>query len=186
MRNVHEQTIPFWRDGVQRPERAPLTADTHAAVAVIGAGIAGLSTAYALAREGVPVVVIDSGQVGSDMTERTSAHLSNAVDDRFAKIERRHGAGAARISAESHSAAIDFIAVAVERENIDCAFERVDGFLFAGAGRSSHSLERELEAARRAGLDDAQWADRAPIADFDNRTLPAFPPGRRSFTGCVT
>jgi flavin-dependent dehydrogenase len=65
MRDVHEETIPLWRDGVQRPERAPLTADTRAAVAVVGAGIAGLSTAYALAREGVPVVVIDSGQVGS-------------------------------------------------------------------------------------------------------------------------
>ena len=49
-------------------------------IVVIGAGIAGLSTAYLLGCEGRSVVVLDDGLIGGGMTDRTTAHLSNAVD----------------------------------------------------------------------------------------------------------
>ena len=43
-------------------------------------GIAGLTTAYLLEREGRSVVVLDDGVVGGGMTGRTTAHLTNAYD----------------------------------------------------------------------------------------------------------
>src|SRR5687767_609553 len=83
----------------------PLDSDCNADVCVIGAGISGLSTAYSLAREGLAVVVLDDGPIGGGMTQRTTAHLTNAIDDRYIELERHHGTEGARAAAESHTAA---------------------------------------------------------------------------------
>ena len=56
--------------------------------------------------EGPPVVVLDDGSIGGGMTGRTTAHLSNAYDDRYVEIEKLHGEEASRLTADSHTAAI--------------------------------------------------------------------------------
>src|SRR5690242_13214294 len=61
--------------GFPVPDFPPLTRDLQADVCVVGAGIAGLSTAYLLGKKGYRVVVIDDGPIGSGMTGRTTAHL---------------------------------------------------------------------------------------------------------------
>ena len=67
-------------------------------VCIVGAGIAGISTAYLLAREGLSVIVLNDGPIGGGETGRTTAHLSNAIDDRYVEIERIHGRRRARLS----------------------------------------------------------------------------------------
>jgi len=143
-----------------------LTADQSADVCVIGAGIAGLSTAYLLAREGQSVVVLEDGQPGSGETCRTTAHLSNALDDRYYELERLHGREGARLAAESHTAAIATIEAVARAENIECDFERLDGYLFVPPEGDRSELEEEREAAQRAGV-RTEWVARAPIADFN-------------------
>src|SRR5688572_5655309 len=98
----------------------PLDGDRQVDVCIVGAGIAGMTTAYLLARDGRSVIVLDDGPVGGGMTAATTAHLASALDDRFMEIERLHGADGSRLAAESHSAAIDRIASIVEEERIDC------------------------------------------------------------------
>lgn len=154
--------------------RPPLRADISADVCVIGAGIAGLSSAYLLAREGQSVVVLESGDIGSGETGRTTAHLSNALDDRYYELERLHGAEGARLAAESHTAAIDTIETIVQKENIRCDFQRLDGYLFVPPMESTDELEEELQAARRAGV-AVDWAARAPIENFDTGSCLRFP-----------
>ena len=153
----------------------PLRENVGADVCVVGAGIAGLSTAYLLTRAGASVVVLDDGPVGGGETGRTTAHLSNALDDRYYKIERRFGRRGAQLAAESHTAAIDFIEAAARGEGIDCDFERLDGYLFVPPDYSTVELEREIDAARRAGLRDVAWVERAPIRDFDTGRCLRFP-----------
>lgn len=131
-------------------------------VCVVGAGIAGLTVAFELVRQGVRVSVIDDGPIGGGETGRTTAHLASAVDDRLYRLEERLGARGARQVAESHAAAIDWIEMAVHELAIDCDFERVDGYLFA-PGDTSRELDKELVAARRAGL-AVERVDRAPLA----------------------
>jgi len=108
------------------PVNDPLAHDTNANVCVIGAGIAGMTAAYLLAREGKAVVVLDDGPIGGGMTARTTAHLTNALDDRFYELERLFGEEGSRLAAQSHTAAIDRVESIVRAEKIDCEFERVD------------------------------------------------------------
>jgi hypothetical protein len=75
----------------------------------------------------------------------------SAVDDRFYMIENMHGLNASRIVRESHAAAIDMIENICKDEKIDCEFERLDGYLFLSDTDSMSTLEKELEAAERAG-----------------------------------
>src|SRR5688572_6511227 len=100
------------------PRRPPLDRDETADVCVVGAGIAGMTTAYFLAREGLRVVVVDDGPIGGGMTSRTTAHLQSAVDDRFHALEKMHGKDPARRAYQSHAAAVDAIERIVADERI--------------------------------------------------------------------
>jgi glycine/D-amino acid oxidase-like deaminating enzyme/nitrite reductase/ring-hydroxylating ferredoxin subunit len=158
-----------------RPQFPSLAADLSADVIVVGAGIAGLSTAYLLGRAGRSVVVLDSGPIVSGETERTTAHLASAMDDRFIELERIHGAEGARLAAESHAAAIDLIEEIVRLENIECGFQRLDGYLFTPPRSSREILDSELAAARRAGLTEAELVVRSPLLGFDTGPAIRFP-----------
>ena len=152
-----------------------LDTNTTADVVVIGAGVAGLSVAYLLGREGKSVIVVDAGPILSGETERTTAHLACAMDDRFIELERLHGVTGARLAAESHDAAIDMIERIVRDEGIDCGFARVPGYLFAPAGGNRRLLEEELAAAQRAGLVDADLLARVPLKTFNTGPAIHFP-----------
>jgi glycine/D-amino acid oxidase-like deaminating enzyme len=138
----------LWIDTSGRFPSAPLARDEFADVCVIGAGIAGLSTAYFLAREGRSVVVIDAGHVGSGATAMTTAHLSSVIDATFKEMLRLHGPDGAKLAYESHTRAIDRIEAICKDEHIDCRFARVDGYLFLGRNQKDSALDEELEAAR--------------------------------------
>jgi glycine/D-amino acid oxidase-like deaminating enzyme/nitrite reductase/ring-hydroxylating ferredoxin subunit len=174
MRESVGQTVSPWLASVQPPSRPPLAGDLRADVGVVGAGIAGLSTAYLLTRAGFSVVVVDAGPIGGGQSGRTTAHLSNAIDDLYQTIERLHGPDGARRAAESHTQAIDRIEAITREEAIACDFERLDGFLFAGPGEPPDVLRRELEAARAAGLGNVELVGRAPLA-FDTGPALRFP-----------
>ena len=73
------------------PAMPPIVSGAHADVCIVGAGIAGLTTTYCLMKEGKSIILLDAGQPGGGMTQRTTAHLSNALDDRYVEIERLHG-----------------------------------------------------------------------------------------------
>lgn len=169
-----ETTSPWWAMD-ETPQFSRLERDARADVCVVGAGVAGLTTAYLLAREGLHVVVLDDGVVGGGETGRTTAHLTNVMDERFYYLEGRFGERGSRLAAESHGAAIDLIERLSREEEIDCDFERLDGYLFVPPDCSKDELEREFDAARRAGLRGTEWAERAPIEDFDTGRCLRFP-----------
>lgn len=159
-------TSSCWRRGTESSVRSPLTATAAADVCIVGAGIAGLTTAYLLAREGARVVVLDDGPIGGGETGRSTAHLASALDDRWFEIERLHGREASRLAAQSHMAAIDAIERIVAAESIDCGFTRLDGYLFGPPEGAEDILEREEAAALRAGH-DVRFVPQAPIEGFD-------------------
>jgi len=152
-----------------------LNEDLQTEICIIGGGIAGLSTAYELTRRGRKIVLLEDGLLAGGETERTTAHLTHAFDDRFFEVERLHGKEAARLTAESHTAAIDYIEDTVLREKISCDFERLDGYLFAAPGDSEELLQRELEAAHQAGLTTVELLSRVPSIPFDTGRALRFP-----------
>src|SRR2546421_4725527 len=176
MKGDSGQTVSVWMASVKEiPADGNLTKDERADVCIVGAGIAGMSTAYLLAREGKKVVVLDDGPIGGGMTGRTTAHLVNALDDRYFELERLHGKDGSRLAAESHTAAINAIEAIVKQEGIKCEFERLDGYLFVPPRDSKKILDDELEAAHRAGLTEIEKVERVPWDSYDTGAALRFP-----------
>ena len=169
------QSVSLWMATTAAPNQSALVEDVRADVCIVGAGIAGITTAYLLAKQGKSVIVLDDGAVGGGQTQRTTAHLSNALDDRYFEIERLHGSEGARLAADSHSAAIDRIESIIAAERITCDFVRLDGYLFLSPGESAELLDRELAAAHRAGLSGVERLPRAPLLSFDTGPCLRFP-----------
>lgn len=174
MESDTKQTVSVWMDTGPLLEESPLTQDSMADVCIVGAGIAGMTTAYLLSKEGKSVIVLDDGPIGGGMTGRTTAYLVNALDDRYFELERLHGEQGARLAAESHTAAIDRVEAIVKNENLDCEFERLDGYLFVPPHEAKKILDDELAAALRAGLKLEKVA-RAPIDSYDTGPALRFP-----------
>lgn len=150
-------TSPVWdKPPAADRFRSPLPKSCD--VCVLGAGIAGLSVAYELARGGKSVVVLDARSVGAGMTSCTSGHLSNVIDDRFSSLLKARGEEVARIGYQAHAAAIDAIEQTARRENIACGFARVDGYLVAAPGDEG-TLGAEADACRELGVPFTEQAD---------------------------
>jgi len=159
-------TVSVWMKSGEMPRRPRLTRDLSVDVCVVGGGIAGLTTAYLLAREGRKVAVLEDGVFTGGETSRTTAHLT-LPDEFFGDLEHVHGVEGARLAIESHVAAVDRIEAIAREEKIDCDFVRVPGYLFAPAGESPEEFDEELAAAARLGYTKVEKIPRAPIPGGD-------------------
>ncbi len=168
------KTLSYWEVSERLIEANKASRNVETDICVIGAGIAGLTTAYLLAKEDREVVVIDDGLIAGGETCRTTAHLTSAIDDRLYRIEKWHGTERAKLAVEAHVAAIDKIETIVDEEEIACDFERLDGYLIE-ADESDDDLEEELIAAHRLGMSDVEFVKRAPIRDHDTGKCIRFP-----------
>ena len=72
-----EQTRSVWMQTERILGQSALDMDTHADVCVVGAGIAGMTTAYLLLQEGKSVVVLDDGPIGGG--QMSSVWLARSV-----------------------------------------------------------------------------------------------------------
>jgi glycine/D-amino acid oxidase-like deaminating enzyme/nitrite reductase/ring-hydroxylating ferredoxin subunit len=146
-----ERTRSLWVD-TEVADAPALDSHLTADVAVIGSGIAGLSTAYELSGRGRSVIVLDRGRIGSGMTARTTAHLASALDDGYARLISARGVDVARAVYQSQAAAIDRIEAIQANERIPCDFQRVDGYLLLAPGTRAAELDEELAACGEAGV----------------------------------
>jgi glycine/D-amino acid oxidase-like deaminating enzyme/nitrite reductase/ring-hydroxylating ferredoxin subunit len=171
----------LWLDTTEpRAERPPLDGERRVDVAVVGAGITGITAALLLARAGRSVVVVDQHVVGGGTTGHSTAKVTSQHGMTYAVLRLTHGRGAARTYAQAMEAAKERIADLVG-EGIDCGFRRKAAYLYASAGWQRKLIEREAEAATEAGL-PATFVETAPLpydvygavrfddqAEFDSR-----------------
>ena len=81
----------IWLDEVASDDHPPLDQDTSADVAIVGAGIAGIATAYHLARAGVKPIVLEARTVAEAASGRNAGFLLAGVAENFVAATRRYG-----------------------------------------------------------------------------------------------
>jgi glycine/D-amino acid oxidase-like deaminating enzyme/nitrite reductase/ring-hydroxylating ferredoxin subunit len=141
----------LWMSIAVAPQAVPLQGDEQCDVAVIGGGIAGLSTAYELSQLGRSVVVVDRGPIAGGMTARSSAHLAPLCDDLMSEMQKIKGADLAKLFYQSQAAAVDRIEEIQKAEGIECDFRRLDGYLFQGDDMPADVIDQEFDAVRAVG-----------------------------------
>lgn len=159
------QSESAWMHGAKLPKFGAISSNENTEVCIVGAGITGLTAAYLLAKEGKRVLVLEDFEIASGETERTTAHLSNILGNRYTWLEGVHGKEGARLIAQSHGAAIDRMEKIIKEESIDCQFERLSGYLFLSPGESTDELQKELEALKRVKI-EAAWVDQLSLSTY--------------------
>ncbi|MDW4907258.1 FAD-dependent oxidoreductase [Streptomyces sp. ADMS] len=135
--------------GVPAP---PLSGDLTVDVAVIGGGIAGLSTAWELARQGREVAVLEAGRVAAGVTGHTTAKLTALHTLVYDHLRRTRGPEGASLYARSQMEAIRHASGIVDELGIDCEWEETAALTYAEDPQHVGELRAEAEAAREAGL----------------------------------
>jgi len=119
-------------------------------VAVLGGGIAGVTTALLLERQGASVALIEAERVGRGVTGCTTAKVSALQATIYSKICSRKGADAAAVYADASQAAVERVAELAG--GIDCDLGRRDAFTYAAEESERSSIEEEHAATGEAGL----------------------------------
>ena len=143
----------LWLDGAAADDRfrgAELPARTD--VAIVGAGIAGLTTAVMLARSGVDVVVIDTRGIGRGATGHSTAKVSVVHEVAYSEIARLVGDNAARAYATGNNHGLEWIRQRVEDRSIECDWSDQPGITFVSEDRNRSTIDDELQALQAAGV----------------------------------
>lgn len=165
----------FWIGTVPGRRYETLGGDLETEVLVVGGGIAGLTSAYQLLKAGKQVVLVEDGHIGSGESGRTTAHVTCALDEGYAELEKYFGKQNAALAAQSHMLAIKAIENILYLENIDCHFKIVDGYLFLHPTDTEENLEKEYQATKDAGLDTSMHKGVPAIKDGENKHCIKYP-----------
>ena len=141
-----------WLGDADGPRRAALDETVEADVAVIGAGIVGVSTALALAERGVAVALLEAEGVACGVTGHSTAKVSALHETSYSRITRAAGAGPARDFATLNLEGVRIVGELVERHGIVCGLERAPAVVYAQTDEEVETIEAEHEAATSAGL----------------------------------
>jgi glycine/D-amino acid oxidase-like deaminating enzyme/nitrite reductase/ring-hydroxylating ferredoxin subunit len=147
-----------------------LQTDLKVDVAIVGAGITGLTAAMLLVQAGKRVAILDAGKAGEASTGNSTGNLYATVDLGLHTLEELHGLETMRRVVESRAAAIDLIQATVLRLSLDCGFQRLPWNLIALDAAHVAEVEKEALAAMRARL-RADLRDDAPLPVEAAKTL---------------
>ena len=157
-----DESLSLWIDTTPSTNYASLRGDHEADVAIVGAGITGITAAYLLAKAGKSVVLVDKGRIAMSETGHTTAHIVSTTDADYREMIKMHGEEGARTDTEAIRSAVALIRSLVNELSIDCGFKAVDGYLYAEAEEDREYLQRQHEDLQRAGM-ESEWVDRVPL-----------------------
>jgi glycine/D-amino acid oxidase-like deaminating enzyme/nitrite reductase/ring-hydroxylating ferredoxin subunit len=129
-----------------------LSGEVEVDVAVIGAGITGLSVATLLKRSGVRVAVIEAGHVASGATGYTTAKVTSLHGLTYRHLLNAAGEAQTRQYADANQAAVAQVARVVDELAIDCDFRRAEAVTYTEDPTRVGDIEAEVTAAQQVGL----------------------------------
>ena len=144
--------VSLWLATTGTTRYPSLDTDLEVDVAVVGAGIVGLTAALALKRAGNTVAVLEAARIGTGVTGHTTGKVTSLHRLVYSELADRHGPDVAGRYGQANQAAIEHIARVVEEEGIDCGFRRVSNYTYAESDDAVARVRDEAALAARLGL----------------------------------
>ncbi|XZM10319.1 FAD-dependent oxidoreductase [Clostridium perfringens] len=149
-----------WSESCKFRKREALNKDIKTDVLVIGAGIAGILTAYMLKQKGRDVVLIDAAEIASGNTKNTTAKITSQHDLIYSKLIAEFGEEKARQYAKANELAIKKYKEIIKDKRIECDFEEKPAYVYSL--NEVDVIKEEVEAAKNLGI-DAEFVQEANL-----------------------
>jgi glycine/D-amino acid oxidase-like deaminating enzyme len=130
----------------------PLKGDASFDVAVLGGGIAGITSALLLKEAGLRVAVIEASRIAGGVSGHGTAHVTSSQGFYYSELAEIFGLKAARGYAQSNCSAVEMVASQVREKRIDCDFFRAPGYFYTERYDDLDALSKEFWISRRLGL----------------------------------
>ena len=144
---------PYWRSSVSLPTFPTLAEDLEVDVAIVGAGITGLTSAYLLAKEGIKVAIIDAGKILNGTTGHTTAKITAQHGLIYDELINTLGLESAKLYYQANDEGLQFIKQLVQAQNIDCEFTNQDAYVYTNSDEYTQQLHNEYQAYKKLGIE---------------------------------
>lgn len=153
----------LWRSTHTFPTFPKLEEDAAADVAIIGAGIAGITTAYLLAQSGLSVIVLEAGKVLDGTTGHTTAKVTAQHGVIYNELLQHFGHEQARMYYDGNTEAIRWMRALVQEKQIDCQWAEEDAYVYIQSEDNLKKMEFELTAYDKLGI-SGDWVSTLPVS----------------------
>jgi glycine/D-amino acid oxidase-like deaminating enzyme/nitrite reductase/ring-hydroxylating ferredoxin subunit len=144
--------LSYWIDSSPETSYPPLEGDIEVDVAVVGAGITGVTAAFQLKRAGKSVALLEMKRVARGATGYTTAKVTSGHSLVYSRLQRSIGEEGARTYADANEAGLRTIRSLVDELGIACDLETKTNYVYAEKPESVARIHAEVDAAKRAGL----------------------------------
>ena len=144
-----------------RPSYPRLTGRLDIPIVIVGGGLAGCATAYALAAAGQRVALVEGDSIGARATAQAAGLMLASPSADFLDLEKAHGLRVARaLWQDTRRAALDAQST-IRRLKIRCELQPCDAVVAARRDVEAKRLRREWTALKGAGIESAWLTPKA-------------------------
>ncbi|MFX3673816.1 MAG: FAD-dependent oxidoreductase [Paenisporosarcina sp.] len=136
----------YWRELRSISSFNPGNKNMSTDVLIVGAGIAGITAAYLLAKEGVQVKVIEGSKIASGTTGFTTAKVTAQHGPIYHQLIKTFDEEKAKLYFEANQNAIEQVRKLVKSLSIDCDLEERQAVIYAETEEGKSVLHAEKEA----------------------------------------
>lgn len=142
----------LWIEGTKSKRYDKLNEHIEIDCTIIGAGIAGITTAYLLLKKGVKVAVVDADAIGGGCSGRNTGKVSSQHNIVYSKIKKSHGIEYAKKYYEANNEALNLMESIISENNIQCDFKRNNSYVFTENEEYVSDIREEYKVCKEIGI----------------------------------
>jgi glycine/D-amino acid oxidase-like deaminating enzyme/nitrite reductase/ring-hydroxylating ferredoxin subunit len=152
----------YWIASTSTTDYPKLEEDIKVDVLIIGGGMAGISSAYMLAKEGVKVAILEADRILQGTTGHTTAKITSQHGLIYNKIKNKMSMEFAQQYADANESAVRFIEKTQNELHIDCDFTSQPSYVFTRQDEYVQKIKDEVETASKLGI-KASFVEEIPF-----------------------
>ena len=143
----------IWSEEIKN-KYSKLEKDIEVDVLIVGGGMTGISTAYHLKDSNLKVCLVEKNNIGSGVTSKTTGKLTYLQENIYSKLKNYHGYDKTKLYLESQKDAINLVKDIIDKEQINCNFEKVKSYTFTNRESNKYSKEKDISKKLKINFEE--------------------------------